>query len=263
MGLLQELFRTHGPAYLDRFGPTMPKAHKKVIAAITDCHTEAAGSTLYVCEACGQQHMVHRSWPGFYLPVRALSIVRAKFRDQIDKRGLLGDIPPEVWAMEWNVNCQAAGDGHEAVSYLAHYVFKVAIAERLPLRVSRILVGAAILFLVLGGLLALVMRTQLAVPDNDLVDYDTYNQLFTMHGTVMLLFYATPIVFGFANLVLPLQIGAPDMAFPRLNALSFWMLPLAGGVVGAVLGDLGIGEQTMLVDEIDGDEEPARRRKAA
>ncbi len=163
MGLLQELFRTHGPAYLDRFGPTMPKAHKKVIAAIADCHTEAAGSTLYVCEACGQRHVVHRScgnrhcpccqqgkgraWlerhrarqlPGeHYLPVRALSrIVRAKFRDRIDSRGLLGEIPAEVWAMEWNVNCRAAGDGSGALQCLAPYVFKVAIGERRILAVD-------------------------------------------------------------------------------------------------------------------------------
>ena len=68
MGLLQELFRTHGPAYLDRFGPAMPKAHKKVIAAIADCHTEAAGSTLYVCETCGQRHVVHRSCGNRHCP---------------------------------------------------------------------------------------------------------------------------------------------------------------------------------------------------
>ena len=254
MGLLQELFRTHGPAYLDRFGSAIPKAHRKVIAAIADCHTEAAGSALYVCDGCGQRHVVHRScgnrhcpccqqgkghqwlerhrarqlpgehflltftvpeplrpflrrhqtigygalfeasagaikalaadprhiggdvpgffgvlhtwgrtlqyhphihyvvvggalssedgrWhparPGFYLPVRALSrIVRAKFRDRIDARGLLGEIPGEVWAMEWNVNCQAAGDGSAALQYLAPYVFKVAIGERRILAVD-------------------------------------------------------------------------------------------------------------------------------
>ena len=254
MGLLQDLFRTHGPAYLERFGPTMPKAHRKVIAAIADCHTEAAGSALYVCDGCGQRHVVHRScgnrhcpccqqgkghewlerhrarqlpgehfmltftvpeplrpflrrhqrigygalfaassgaiktlavdprhiggdvpgffgvlhtwgrtlqyhphihyvvvggalsradgrWhparPGFYLPVRALSrIVRAKFRDRIAKRGLLGEIPAEVWAMEWNVNCQAAGDGSGALQYLAPYVFKVAIGEHRILAVD-------------------------------------------------------------------------------------------------------------------------------
>jgi len=63
--------------------------------------------------------------------VRALSrIVRAKFRDRIAKRGLLGEIPAEVWAVEWNVNCQPAGDGSGALQYLAPYVFKVAIGER-------------------------------------------------------------------------------------------------------------------------------------
>jgi hypothetical protein len=247
MGLLQELFRTHGPAYLARFGDAMPGPHKKVIAAISACRTEAAGATVYECAACGQPHLVYRScgnrhcpgcqhgkgrtwlerqrerhlpgehflltftvpeplraflrrqqrigygalfsasagaikklaadakyiggdltgffgvlhtwgrtlqfhphihyvvtggalsradgrWhparPGFYLPVRALSrIFRAKFRDAIAKQGLLEEVPEEVWAQEWNVNCQAAGDGRGALEYLAHYVFKVAIAE--------------------------------------------------------------------------------------------------------------------------------------
>jgi len=254
MGLLQELFRTHGPAYLARFGDAMPGTHKKVIAAIVACRTEAAGATLYECDGCGQPHVVYRScgnrhcpgcqhgkgrawlerhqgrqlpgehflltftvpeplraflrrhqrigygalfsasagaikklaadakyiggdlagffgvlhtwgrtlqyhphihyvvtggalnradgrWhparPGFYLPVRALSrIFRAKFRDAIAKRGLLGEIPGEVWSREWNVNCQAAGDGSGALEYLAHYVFKVAIAERRILQVD-------------------------------------------------------------------------------------------------------------------------------
>jgi hypothetical protein len=79
----------------------------------------------------------HPARPGFYLPVRALSrIVRAKFRDRIATRGLLGDIPPEVWAVEWNVNCQPAGDGSGALQYLAPYVFKVAIGEHRLLAVD-------------------------------------------------------------------------------------------------------------------------------
>ena len=79
----------------------------------------------------------HPARPGFYVPVRALSrIVRAKFRDQIATHGLLGEIPAEVWAMEWNVNCQTAGDGSEALQYLAPYVFKVAIGERRILSVD-------------------------------------------------------------------------------------------------------------------------------
>jgi hypothetical protein len=247
MGLLQAIFRTHGPQYLARFGAAMPGAHRKVIRAIMDCRSPTNGAVLYQCEGCGEPQVLPRScgnrhcpgcqqhkayawlehqlerqlpthhflltftvpeplraflrahqrigygalfdasagaikrlaadpkylggdlagffgvlhtwgrtlqyhphihyvvaggalsradgrWhparPGFYLPVRALSrIVRAKFRDVIAQHGLLGEIPGEVWAMEWNVNCQAAGDGSEALPYLAPYVFKVAISE--------------------------------------------------------------------------------------------------------------------------------------
>src|SRR5690625_7621498 len=78
-------------------------------------------------------------------------------------------------------------------------------------------------FFLIGGLMALFMRLELAAPGLQFLSNEQFNQLFTMHGTIMLLFYATPIVFGFANLVLPLQIGAPDVAFPRLNALSYWL----------------------------------------
>jgi Putative transposase/Transposase zinc-binding domain len=247
MGRLQDLFRRHGPAYLERFAGAMPKAHKKVISAIMGCRTEAAGRAVYVCETCGQRHVLPRccgdrhcpccqgakgriwlerqrarqmpgehfmltftvpealrpflrrhqrmgygalfkassgaikklaadpqhiggdlpgffgvlhTWgrtlqyhphihyvvaggavssedrrwhpcrPSFYLPVRALSrIFRGKFRDEMAKRGLLGEISGEVWAQEWNVHCRAVGDGAEALSYLARYVFKVAISE--------------------------------------------------------------------------------------------------------------------------------------
>jgi cytochrome c oxidase subunit 1 len=73
-------------------------------------------------------------------------------------------------------------------------------------------------FFMVGGLMALFMRTELAAPGLQFFSNEQYNQLFTMHGTIMLLLYATPIVFGFANCILPLQIGAPDVAFPRLNA---------------------------------------------
>ncbi len=93
---------------------------------------------------------------------------------------------------------------------------------------------ACISFFFIGGLLALLMRTELAAPGLQFLSNEQFNQLFTMHGTIMLLFYATPIVFGFANLVLPLQIGAPDVAFPRLNAFSFWLF-----VFGATIGAAG------------------------
>jgi cytochrome c oxidase subunit I len=80
-----------------------------------------------------------------------------------------------------------------------------------------------IAFFIIGGALALLMRAELARPGLQFLSNEQYNQLFTMHGTIMLLLYATPNVFAFANLVLPLQIGSPDVAFPRLNALSYWL----------------------------------------
>ncbi len=89
-------------------------------------------------------------------------------------------------------------------------------------------------FFMVGGVLALLMRAELARPGLQFFSNDQYNQLFTMHGTVMLLFYATPIVFGFANFVMPLQIGAPDVAFPRLNAFSYWLFLF--GACTALLG---------------------------
>src|SRR6187549_646218 len=79
------------------------------------------------------------------------------------------------------------------------------------------------IYFCLGGVMALVMRAQLFEPGLQIVQTkEQYNQLFTMHGTIMLLMFATPLFFGFANALMPLQIGAPDVAFPRLNALSFW-----------------------------------------
>ena len=78
-------------------------------------------------------------------------------------------------------------------------------------------------YFLIGGVMALMMRAETAVPGMQFLSNEQYNQLFTMHGTIMLLLYATPIVFGFANYILPLQIGAPDVAFPRLNALSYWL----------------------------------------
>jgi cytochrome c oxidase subunit 1 len=90
------------------------------------------------------------------------------------------------------------------------------------------LVNSFIFFLI-GGILALLVRTELATPGIQLLtDEHFYNQLFTMHGSVMIFLFVIPILAGFGNYVVPLQIGAPDMAFPRINALSFWMLPLGG-----------------------------------
>jgi cytochrome c oxidase subunit 1 len=76
---------------------------------------------------------------------------------------------------------------------------------------------------VIGGLMAMLMRGELARPALQFLSPEQYNQLVTMHGTIMLLFFATPLFFAFANLVMPLQIGAPDVAFPRLNSFSYWL----------------------------------------
>ncbi len=91
------------------------------------------------------------------------------------------------------------------------------------------LVGA-LFFFVVGGVLALLMRVQLAVPDNHFVSPEIYNQLFTMHGTTMVFLVVVPLLVGLATYMLPLMIGARDMAFPRLNALSFWV-QIMGGVM--------------------------------
>ena len=91
-------------------------------------------------------------------------------------------------------------------------------------------IATAMFFFAVGGLLALLMRAELARPGLQFLSPEQYNQLVTMHGTIMLLFYATPIVFGFANYIVPLQIGAPDVAFPRLNAFSYWLY-LFGAII--------------------------------
>ncbi|MET8046935.1 cytochrome c oxidase subunit I [Streptosporangium sp. NPDC005286] len=78
-------------------------------------------------------------------------------------------------------------------------------------------------FFLIGGVMALIMRAELAQPGLQLTTNEQFNQLFTMHGTVMLLMFATPLFAGFANELMPLQIGAPDVAFPRLNMVSYWL----------------------------------------
>jgi cytochrome c oxidase subunit I len=88
------------------------------------------------------------------------------------------------------------------------------------------LINSFILFLV-GGFFAMIVRVELAAPGLQFVSESTYNQAFTIHASLMLFLFVIPILAGFGNYVVPLMIGAPDMAFPRINALSFWMLPLA------------------------------------
>ena len=91
-------------------------------------------------------------------------------------------------------------------------------------------VVSALLFLVVAGLMATVMRIQLAFPNNHFVEPNTFNRLFTMHGTTMVFLVGMPILAGFANYLVPLMIGARDMAFPRLNAFGFWIF-LFGGLL--------------------------------
>src|SRR5271156_1514674 len=81
----------------------------------------------------------------------------------------------------------------------------------------------ALIFLVVGGIEATLMRIQLMFPHYSFVSPQVFNRLFTMHGTTMIFFVAMPILFGFANYFVPIMIGARDMAFPRLNAFSFWL----------------------------------------
>ncbi|MBX6325058.1 MAG: cytochrome c oxidase subunit I, partial [Chthoniobacterales bacterium] len=95
-------------------------------------------------------------------------------------------------------------------------------------RIGILYMVTGLVFFVAAGLEALLIRLQLAVPNNHLVSPDTYNWLFTMHGTTMIFLVAMPVLFGIANYVLPLQIGARDMAFPRLNAFGFWLVPFGG-----------------------------------
>jgi cytochrome c oxidase subunit I len=88
-------------------------------------------------------------------------------------------------------------------------------------------------FLFVGGLIAMLMRAELAQPGRQFVDAETYNGLFSVHASLLIFLFIIPVFAGLANYVLPLMIGAPDMAFPRLNALSFWMLPVAGVMMTA------------------------------
>ncbi len=91
----------------------------------------------------------------------------------------------------------------------------------------------SILFFLVGGILALLVRVELAQPGLQFMSESFYNQAFTMHASFMLFLFVIPILAGFGNYVVPLQIGAPDMAFPRINALSFWLLPLGGLLMGS------------------------------
>ncbi|GAA0275048.1 cytochrome c oxidase subunit I [Cryptosporangium japonicum] len=98
-------------------------------------------------------------------------------------------------------------------------------------QIGMLYIASSLGFFAVGGVMALIMRGELARPGLQFLSNEQYNQLVTMHGTIMMLLFATPIVFGFANFLIPLMIGAPDVAFPRLNALAYWLYLLGGLVV--------------------------------
>src|ERR1700730_2588497 len=105
-------------------------------------------------------------------------------------------------------------------------------------RLGLMYIAYALFFLVIGGLEATIMRIQLIAPNQHVVSPQVFNRLFTMHGTTMIFFVTMPLLFGFANYLIPLMIGTRDMAFPRLNALSFALTAFGGlllyfSVVGA------------------------------
>ena len=100
-------------------------------------------------------------------------------------------------------------------------------------RIGNLYFITSFLFFLLGGVMALIIRAELVAPGLQVVDNpEQFNQLFTMHGTIMLLLFATPLFAGFANAIMPLQIGAPDVAFPRLNMFAYWLY-LFGGLIAA------------------------------
>ena len=95
-------------------------------------------------------------------------------------------------------------------------------------KIGLLYIAYALIFLLVAGWEALMIRIQLAVPNNHFLSPEVYNRFFTMHGTTMVFFVGMPILFGFGNYLLPLMIGARDMAFPRLNAFSFWISAFGG-----------------------------------
>ncbi|MGK5629127.1 aa3-type cytochrome oxidase subunit I [Streptomyces sp. URMC 123] len=123
-------------------------------------------------------------------------------------------------------------------------------------KIGTLYMVTAFLFFLLAGVMALVMRAELARPGLQIMSNEQYNQAFTMHGTIMMLMFATPMFAGFANAIMPLQIGAPDVAFPRLNMLAYWFYLFGSLIaVGAFLtpdgaADFGWFAYTPLSDSV-------------
>jgi cytochrome c oxidase subunit 1 len=111
-------------------------------------------------------------------------------------------------------------------------------------RISVLYIVSSFVFFVAGGIMALVLRLQLAQADQEIVTRDGFNALFTMHGTIMVFAFAMPILAGFGNYLVPLMIGAPDVAFPRLNAASFWFAALGATTLLVSFGASGGAART-------------------
>ena len=120
--------------------------------------------------------------------------------------------PKPIVARPWSVRREPRG------SWLAR-TLRTTDAKQIGL----MYLVTSFVFFGVGGVMALLMRAELARPGLQFLSVDQFNQLFTMHGTIMLLMFATPVVFAFGNYIVPLQIGAPDVSFPRLNAFAYWL----------------------------------------
>lgn len=128
------------------------------------------------------------------------------------------DRAPDPAAQDAGTDRRAAS-GHTVLRLLSTTDHKV---------IGNMYLVTAFAFFLFAGVLALLMRAELARPGMQIVSHEQYNQLFTVHGTIMMLLFATPTFTGFANAVMPLQIGAPDVAFPRLNAFTYWVYLFGG-----------------------------------
>ena len=140
--------------------------------------------------------------------------------------GFLAGIGGFDYWMRWAIGSPTAPEdhsGHGARSWKDY--FRVNTDHKV-IGIQYIVTTVA--FFLVGGLLAMIMRAELAQPGSQVVDGQTFNGLFSVHAALLIFLFVVPVFAGIGNYVIPLMIGAPDMAFPRLNALSFWLLPIGG-----------------------------------